>query len=440
MTDYPFKKTDEFRRTTYASSPIYYLGRMSPESGVTPEDLDGKGNPTPSISNQYCRAQRAIYAVQQSCLHFVLTEKSTPYRNVDLDGNPIAKGFKPEVHALLEEHQKQSLGDYWRVLRLRPATNSVKATNRDMEYVPNDTYSYYQVRKTLAQVARAQIKPCRYYWNELPAKEVPDDILYSLSEFWPGMPREADIVRDNVKLGLNHSRMYEQTSLPSETTMGGKERKLNDGNYTIAYLLKIGAIPNDEQASFEQYMTRIQEMDIKYATFIAQWPFLVAQRLLKMQSSRLRVIKGALAEKLNNHSLNTNNVTGFNNPNANPGINNGSNPLSADLTTALYRGGLHTLPASVTAGMNYVGDPAGFYNPNANTALASIFTISQGITTPKATICLQVSTWPCSKEEEQRINNPKVRFALVKSTSAAGANKSLTLPSGLAIFCKPLHS
>jgi hypothetical protein len=237
-----------------------------------------------------------------------------------------------------------------------------------MEYVPNDTYSYYQVRKTLAQIAHVHIKPCRY-WNELPAKEVPDDILYSLSEFWPGMPRDADIIRDNVKLGLHHSRMYEQKPLPSETTMGGKERKLNDGNYTIAHLLRTGAIPNDEQTSFEEYMIRIQEMDIKYATLITQWPFLVAQRLLKMQSSRLRVIKAALAEKLDNHPLNTNNVAGFNNPNASSDINNGNNPLDADLAAALYRGGLHTLPASVTAGMNYVGDPAGFSNPNANSGV-----------------------------------------------------------------------
>jgi hypothetical protein len=85
-----------------------------------------------------------------------------------------------------------------------------------------------------------------------------------------------------------------------------------------------------------------------------------------MQSSRLRVIKAALAEKLDNHPLNTNNVAGFNNPNASSDINNGINPLDADLAAALYRCGLHTLPASVTAGMNYVGDPARLYNPNAN--------------------------------------------------------------------------
>ncbi len=104
--------------------------------------------------------------------------------------------------------------------------------------------------------------------------------------------------------------------------MGGKERKLNDGNYTIAYLLGTGAIPNDDQTSFEDFMVRIQEMDTKYADLVSKWPFLVAQRLLKMQSSRLRVIKSALTEKLNNHPLNNNNTAGFANSNVNLGIDN----------------------------------------------------------------------------------------------------------------------
>ncbi len=142
--------------------------------------------------------------------------------------------------------------------------------------------------------------------------------------------------------------MHEQKSLPSETTMGGKERKLNDSNYTIAYLLKTGSIPNGEQASFQEYMIRIQEMDIKYTDLIAKWPFLVAQRLLKMQSSRLRVIKSALAEKLNDHPLNINNATGFNNPNANTGADTYSlagfnNPqgdyMSAGVDLAMFQRG-----------------------------------------------------------------------------------------------------
>jgi hypothetical protein len=113
MTDYPVKKTEVFKRATQSSIPIYYLGGDDTRMRCLPKDLDVKGNPTIDIQNQYNHAQRAIYDVQQSCLHFVLTQESAPYRNVNLDGKPIAKGFKSEVHALLEEHQKQSLGDYW---------------------------------------------------------------------------------------------------------------------------------------------------------------------------------------------------------------------------------------------------------------------------------------------------------------------------------------
>jgi hypothetical protein len=52
-------------------------------------------------------------------------------------------------------------------------------------------------------------------------------------------------------------------------------------------------------------------MDDKYAHHIRNWPFLVAQRLLKMQVSRLRMIKTALIEKLDDHPLSTANNASF---------------------------------------------------------------------------------------------------------------------------------
>ena len=56
--------------------------------------------------------------------------------------------------------------------------------------------------------------------------------------------------------------------------------------------------------------------------------FLVAQRLIKMQVARLKNIKHALTEKLNNHPLSTANtaVIGSNNNNGNP-------PAAADTTS-----------------------------------------------------------------------------------------------------------
>ena len=64
-------------------------------------------------------------------------------------------------------------------------------------------------------------------------------------------------------------------------------------------------------------MTRVQEMDTLLTDHIANWPFLAAQRLLKLQLSRLRVIKQALTIRLEGHPLHGNNLPGFNNPNPN---------------------------------------------------------------------------------------------------------------------------
>ena len=58
-------------------------------------------------------------------------------------------------------------------------------------------------------------------------------------------------------------------------------------------------------------MTRVEEILSKYEMYLLEWPFLAAQRLLKMQVSRLRSIKHALTEKLDNHPLSTANTAVF---------------------------------------------------------------------------------------------------------------------------------
>ncbi len=182
-----------------------------------------------------------------------------------------------------------------------------------MEYIPNNTYSFYQVKKTLSQVAKVQIKPSRY-WNELPAKDISDDILYSLSEYWPSMPHNVNIVNDNHHLGLDAYRMKEQSRSKISPAPGIKPYWVYDHTFTLEYLLGTQAIANLEQTTFEDYMTRVQEMDLILTDHIANWPFLAAQRLLKLQLSRLRVIKQALTSRLHGHPLHGDNIAGFNNP------------------------------------------------------------------------------------------------------------------------------
>jgi hypothetical protein len=67
---------------------------------------------------------------------------------------------------------------------VRPPTNKFSAEQPHLEYIPNNTYGYLEVKSTLDNVKRLKIRPTRY-WNELLVKDVPNDILYSLSDFYP---------------------------------------------------------------------------------------------------------------------------------------------------------------------------------------------------------------------------------------------------------------
>jgi hypothetical protein len=85
-----------------------------------------------------------------------------------------------------------------------------------LEFIPNNTYGYYEVKTTLDNVSRLKIKPTRC-WNELLVKDVPSDILYSLSDYHPGLPYEANIIRDNESLGLPIYRIYETVYIKDQT-------------------------------------------------------------------------------------------------------------------------------------------------------------------------------------------------------------------------------
>ncbi len=58
-------------------------------------------------------------------------------------------------------------------------------------------------------------------------------------------------------------------------------------------------------------MLSVEEILNKYEKYLQEWPFLVAQWLIKMQVARLKSIKTALTEKLNNHPLSSANTAVF---------------------------------------------------------------------------------------------------------------------------------
>jgi hypothetical protein len=81
---------------------------------------------------------------------------------------------------------------------------------------------------------------------------------------------------------------------------------------TIHQLVALRAIPNDDQATLENYLISVQEMINKYDQLFKNWPFLIALRLLQTQGARLRHIKSALTERINSYPLASANCATFN--------------------------------------------------------------------------------------------------------------------------------
>ncbi len=196
-------------------------------------------------------------------------------------------------YELPDDDQRASLGDFWKVLRVRPTPTGVRSSWATLEYLPNNTYSYYKVKKTLKQVHGYAIKPSRY-WNETCALSVQDHILYSLAEFCPGMPREADIVASNQYLGMHSYRMLENVSKYDDV---GK-RTEPDIEATITALVTFGTIPNREQRALEDLKKKVQEVTNAYFFWTKNWHFLAAYRLLTMHLFRSNHIKKVLMELL----------------------------------------------------------------------------------------------------------------------------------------------
>jgi hypothetical protein len=110
-----------------------------------PSDVGPDGQVTAEAVTNYRKAQIAIHDVRRSVQRFVIIDETN--QPVDLRGNSIQGRLPSDPYHLLEDYQKMHLGDFWRVLRNRPSTSLLRSSNFDVEYIPNNSYSFYQVKK-----------------------------------------------------------------------------------------------------------------------------------------------------------------------------------------------------------------------------------------------------------------------------------------------------
>ena len=128
-----------------------------------------------TVHRTYFKAMDALYQASVSIEHYYVMKESSSRYFVNLHGvhmqGWMSRGPTQGTHDLLDERLKETLGDFWRVLRTRPSA-TVGKPSKDVESVPNSMYSYYRVKTTLMQVQNLPVKMTRY-WNELLVKDVP---------------------------------------------------------------------------------------------------------------------------------------------------------------------------------------------------------------------------------------------------------------------------
>jgi hypothetical protein len=126
----------------YACKPTRpYARGLSPGNAIQQIDtveIRKRSNAKPAIDSSliqdYYKAFNAVYLVNASLENYLVIDETTK-QIVNLHKRPIGltRGHNPDTHNLLEEIQKTSLGDYWRVLRTRPPTSAITAQTPNIE-------------------------------------------------------------------------------------------------------------------------------------------------------------------------------------------------------------------------------------------------------------------------------------------------------------------
>jgi hypothetical protein len=90
------------------------------------------------LQKVYHNALKAIYQLADSPRLYILQNEGG--KTMTLRGHEYSHLNGQSVHEIVPEDQKAILGDYWRVLRLRPPTNQFSAGKPHLEYIPNNTF------------------------------------------------------------------------------------------------------------------------------------------------------------------------------------------------------------------------------------------------------------------------------------------------------------
>ncbi len=179
----------------------------------------------------------------------------------------------------------EKLGDFIRVLRKRPTR---PGTTPELEYIPNDLYSFQMVKSILKDYTNVKVKgSC--FWDDKLARVPKGRILYTLHDYCPGMP---------VNLEQECNDLHLPPFLPTEiviykvTMTNAKDRYFPHTRATIEKMVSLNIIADDSVATVQEFENKLKPIMERYNFHVDTWPFELPRLFLEMHWNRPETIRG----------------------------------------------------------------------------------------------------------------------------------------------------
>jgi len=238
------------------------------------------------INSCFTQAEHFIYEVMSGTKKLLLDV----YGNlIPYERNAYDASNQPYLHRLLPLKEIARVGDYYHCLRQRP-----EKKGSAYEYIPNLTYRYKDVKRTLKQI-NIHVLPSRM-WDELPLSTTTDQQLHPYIEWCPG--KTLDFAAMESTLGIDHipygSETVYQAPKAAPAPSAKAPRKLQDHRLTVERLYELGVINTQAQPELLE-LKAIFDDQIKVATDeLQRIPFAISQRILNVYINRWTAIARAL--------------------------------------------------------------------------------------------------------------------------------------------------
>jgi hypothetical protein len=236
---------------------------------------------------------RVHKSTEQYCAETVTKPKVYTSIFKDVNGVEVNPTQFKQIHRALDWQLVDKIGDYIKILRARPiprnGDNQTHAVN--MEYQPNNVYSYEETRSMLWQHAHIKVKASRY-WDDRFVRQLPKAVFYSLNDYCPGMP--FNIASECESIGLDPFRASELQILREAN---GSEPTVYDTEKTVKEMVNNQTLVDKDTHTVEMYVEGcLNPLINKYWLLDKTWPFELPRLMIRLHAVRLKDLRTVLQE------------------------------------------------------------------------------------------------------------------------------------------------